>query len=112
METKELERKAQELNQFLTDQGVSLLWFLKIVELDSITDKELEDLEYLRERIQIYLEAQGIEKIDTIMYEDNLPKMTDIEYAEWFRTSRVDSVRVGRTFICVGSKLINLLDRE
>lgn len=112
MEAKELEKRAQELNQFLTDLGVSLLWFLKIVEADRLTERELEDLEYLDDRIQSHLEDQGVEETNTIMYEDDLPKMSDIEYAEWFRTSKVDGVRVGRTFICVGAKLINLLERE
>lgn len=41
--------------------------------------------------------ATGLKVQESLMYEDELPEMTDDEYSDWYKTSQiVDGVRMGR----------------
>lgn len=103
-------KKAAELKDFLTSHGVSEKWFIMVMQIDQIKEDELEDRDYLVNRIENHLDVQGVDMEEKV-HEDNLPAITDVEYTEWFKTSRIeDGVRVGFSYICIADKLIDLLN--
>jgi hypothetical protein len=105
-------KRAGELSHFLTIWGVSEKWFIMVMQIDQIKEKELGDIRYLDDRIQNHLEVQGVE-IEEIVHEEDLPVMSDVEYTEWIRTSKVvKGERVGKSYICIADKLINLFERK
>lgn len=94
----------------LTTYGISRQWFIKYAQVDRLTNRELKDLGYLEDRITTHLEDL-VTDYQRVMYEDQLPELSKQDYDEWFKTSTVDGVRVGKSYICIGETIIDLLEK-